>query len=150
MISGGKRSRSSACISYCFSSSREKMISFFGDCSARTRPTNRRPKEPVPPVINTTLPSRTRVLGAKLRWARDTDAAKPTRPPRRRESPRERPILAQCEGGRIYQNLVHGRREVAELFRPFRCSGAMSAVSLGAIHQFNKQLLVLNRVRCTF
>src|SRR5580704_4686630 len=54
-------------MSYCFSSSREKTISFFGAYSASARCTKRRPNEPVPPVTSTTLPSSTLAFGANER-----------------------------------------------------------------------------------
>src|SRR6478609_1750877 len=45
-----------ACISNCLSSSRLKMISFFGLYLLSTTSVKRFPKEPVPPVINTVFP----------------------------------------------------------------------------------------------
>ena len=52
------RTRSSAttcCISYCFSSSRLKTMTFLGWWHSSTRRTNAWPKDPVPPVMSTVL-----------------------------------------------------------------------------------------------
>ena len=100
--SGGKASRSSCCCSYCFSSSREKTMTFLGLCSDRTRWTKRRPNEPVPPVISTTLPSSTPVLGAKERRAAEEAAGKDVGLMDGANHPRPAPILAQA-GGLAYQ-----------------------------------------------
>src|SRR5690242_15412213 len=56
-------------MSYCFASSRDSTITFFGSpCSPdNIRRTNTRPMEPVPPVTRTRLPSNTRSLVSIVR-----------------------------------------------------------------------------------
>src|SRR4051812_13240085 len=49
--------QNSCCISYCFSSSREKTTTRLGFQSANIMRTKARPKDPVPPVIRTDLSS---------------------------------------------------------------------------------------------